>query len=196
MPGSNRNYRIISSAQTLWVKLSGPIFFILGAVFFGGMFYFGLFPDISRLLFPNGVSPFLVNLFSGLWTLFGLVSGWWGYRLKRVAVDGDSIYISDYFEEVKLPLSTILDVRQNRWIRQHTITIEFSAGTPWGHKIKFMPKIRFLVPGWFSHPIVGELKDMVYWSKASDRVADQIQRQPPAEPAASRDDGSEPDLKA
>lgn len=76
-----------------------------------------------------------------------------------------------------MPLSDILAVSENRWIDLHPITIEFASSTPWGHFIKFMPKIRFLVPQWFSHPIVAELRDMVYWAKAGQRVTDKLQQE-------------------
>jgi hypothetical protein len=39
-----------------------------------------------------------------------------------------------------------------------------------------MPKVRILVPRWFSHPIVAELRDMVYWAKAGQRMTDELQR--------------------
>ena len=170
------SYRVISSGQTLSVKIFGPAFFVIFAIFFAGMFHFGMFPRVYRVIFNGGLSPAVINLFWGMWSLGGLIAVWWGYRLKRIAVDGDSIYVSDYFREVKFPLSDILEVSENRWINLHPVTIEFAPSTPWGHYIKFMPKVRFLVPNWFSHPIVAELRDMVYWAKAGQRVTDQLQR--------------------
>src|SRR5258706_1047983 len=110
------NYRVISSGQTFLVKLLGPVVFGIGALFFAGMFYLGLFPDLYREIFHGILRPTLIDLFWGMWCLAALFSLWWGYRLKRVAVDGDFIYISDYFAEDKLPLSDILDVTANRWI--------------------------------------------------------------------------------
>jgi hypothetical protein len=170
------SYRVISSAQTWAMKFVGPAGFILGAAFFAGMFYFGLFAELYRAMFEGGLSPALIDLFWGMWCLGTLFTAWWGYRLKRVAVDGDSIYISDYFQEAKLPLSDILKVSENRWIQLHPITVEFAGRTPWGHYIKFMPKIRIFVPQWFSHPIVPELRDMVYWARADQRVTDKLQQ--------------------
>jgi hypothetical protein len=168
------SYRVISSAQTLSVKIMSPLMLVVGGCFFAGMFHLGLFPGIYRAMFHDGLSPVAVNIFWGLWSLIFLLSLWWGLRLKRVAVDGESIYISNYIQEVKLPLSDILDVRENRWIKTHPVAIAFASETPWGHTIRFMPKVRFLVPQWFSHPIVAELRDMVYWAKASQRVGDQL----------------------
>ena len=56
------------------------------------------------------------------------------------------------------------------------MTIEFAGATPWGHYVKFIPKARFLVPGWVSHPIVGELRDMANWAKRSQHVSDKLQQ--------------------
>ena len=170
------SYRVISSGQTLAVKWLGPATFLFGAAFFAGMFYLGLFAGLYRQMFHGGLSPAIMNFFWGMWSLGTLFALWWGYRLKRVAVDGDLIYISDYFREVKLPLSDILEITENRWIDLHPITIEFASSTPWGHYVRFMPKVRILVPQWFSHPIVAELRDMVYWAKAGHRMTDELQR--------------------
>jgi hypothetical protein len=48
-----------------------------------------------------------------------------------------------------------------------------------------MPKIRFLVPSFMSHPIVGELRDMVSWAKLNDRVSAKLQQE--AHPAPERE---------
>ena len=170
------SYRVISSRQTLPTKVLGPAIFGLGALFFAGMFHLGLFPDLYQAMFHGGLPPALVNLFWGMWCLGALFSLWWGYRLKRVAVDGDCIYVSDYFTEDKLPLSDILAVTENRWLKGHPVTIEFASSTRWGHHIKFLPKVRVLVPSWVSHPIVAELRDMVYWAKAGQRMSDKLQQ--------------------
>ena len=183
------SYRVISSGQTWAVKFIGPASFVLGGLVFASMFYFGMFPGLYREMFEGVLSPALVDFFWGMWSLGGLFALWWGYRLKRIAVDGDSIYVSDYFREAKLPLGDILEVGENRWLDLHPITIEFASSTPWGHYIKFMPKIRVFVPQWFSHPIAAELRDMVYWAKASQRVADKLQQaaMPPLPSAAPGD---------
>ncbi len=170
------SYRLISSRQTQAGWVMGPVLFVVGSAFFAGMFCLGWFEVIYHGMFRNGLSPVAMNLFWGAWFLLWLLSLWWNYRLKRVAVDGDSIYVSDFLQSVKLPLSDILGVTENRWIKTHPVTIEFAGATPWGHYVRFMPKIRFLVPQWVSHPIVAELRDMVRWAKAGQRVSDRLQQ--------------------
>jgi hypothetical protein len=170
------SYRVISSRQTQAGWVVGPVLLVVGTVFFAGMFHLGWFPGIYRNMFPHELSPVFVNLFWGVWFLLWFLSLWWSFRLKRIAVDGDSIYVSDFLRSVKLPLSGILAITENRSIKAHPVTIEFAGATPWGHYVKFMPKIRFLVPHWISHPIVAELRDMVYWAKAGERMSDKLQQ--------------------
>ncbi len=170
------SYRIISSRQTEIGWVTAPLIFMAGTVLLIGVLYFGWFPVCFRRLFPAGLSPVGVNLVWGGWLLFNLFSLWWSFRLKRVAVDGETIHISDFLTRENLPLGEILDVRENRWLKSHPVTIEFAGATLWGHSVHFMPKIRFLVPGWVSHPIVGELRDMVRWAKIGQRVSDKLQQ--------------------
>lgn len=162
------SYCTVSSGQAWLVKFIGPASFVIGAIVFAGMFYFGMSAGLYREMFHGGLSPTLVNLFWGMRSLGTLLAPWRGYGLKHIAVDGNSIYISDYFREAKLPLGDILEVSENRWIDLHPITIEFASSAPWSHYIRFMPKIRPLVPQWFPHPVAAELRDMIYWAKGAN----------------------------
>jgi len=181
------SYRVISSRQTELSWIIGPLFFIVATALLIGTLHFGWFATYYRRVFPEGLSPVAANPFWGAWLLFCVLSLWWNYGLKRIAVDGESIYISDVLQRAKLPLGDILGVSENRWFKTHPVTIEFAGATPWGHYVRFIPKARFLVPGWVSHPIVGELRDMASWAKRSQRVSDKLQQDslalpPEAEP--------------
>ncbi len=167
-------YRVLSSAQTFQVKYLGPLLLLALTLFLIGMLELGLFPDLYRQMFHGGLSPAFIDAFWGGWILLILGSCWWSYRLKWVAVDGDSIYISDYVREVKLPLASIIEVRENRWLKSHLVSIQLGAETPWGSTIRFMPKIRLLTPNWVSHPVVEELRDMAYWARADKRIAAEL----------------------
>lgn len=173
MMATRMSYRVISSRQTEIGWVSAPLIFMAGTALLGGIFYFGWFPATYRRLFPAGLSPVGVNLVWGGWLLLSLFSLWWSFRLKRVAVDGETIRLSDF---PTLPLGEILDVSENRWLKIHPVTIEFADATPWGHSVHFMPKIRFLVPSLVSHPIVAELRDMVRWARLNQRISDKLQR--------------------
>jgi hypothetical protein len=165
--------RTLSSSQTVIAKFVGPL---LGVAMAGLVLWSVLAHTIGRFgpLSPDAVqvpagSPALKFLVVAMAAaiVYGL---YWSYRLKRVAVDGDSIYISDYSQEVRLPLGAIVGVSENRWLKFHPVTIELDRDTPWGRTIKFMPKIRYFVPRFISHPVVAELRDMAYYARAGERA--------------------------
>ena len=168
--------RVISSRQTEIGWVTTPLIFIAGTVVLIGVLHFGWFANYYRRLFPVGLSPVAINLLWGGWLLLSLFSMWWSFRLKRVALDGETIHISDFLTHEDLPLGEILEVSENRWLKIHPITLEFAGATAWGHAVHFMPKIRFLVPGWVSHPIVAELRDRVRWTRLNQRVGDKLQQ--------------------
>ena len=78
-------------------------------------------------------------------------------RLKRVSVDEERLYVSNYRKEIEVVLRDIVEIHENRWLNIHPVTIRFSRATDFGTSIVFMPKRR-----WFSvmssHPVVTELE--------------------------------------
>lgn len=144
--------RVLSSAQTFTTKLILPIVWIglfgIGAVFVvmgdvrsashGGP------PLIAKWLIPIiwvAVSAFIIK-----------VCG----TLKRVAMDDEYLYVSDYLNEIRVPLNAIESVTQNLWINIRPITIRFRTMTDFGQSITFMPKVQFLA--WSTYPVVDELR--------------------------------------
>jgi hypothetical protein len=79
--------------------------------------------------------------------------------LKRVRLDGQCLYVSNYLREISIPLANVRDVTENRWVNFHPITIYFQNTTEFGDKIVFMPKPRYFdFRFWRSYPIVAELR--------------------------------------
>jgi len=147
--------RTISSAQTYLMKVVFPVLWI------------GAFATVTALLFSGGGGftdeagnppdpaekwTFLVATLAG-----GAFIYWACIRLKRVALDDQALYISNYHREIVVPLRDIEFVTESRWINIHPITIHLQRDTEFGTRIVFMPKVR-----WFafcsSHPIVAELR--------------------------------------
>lgn len=162
--------RVLSSSQSLAAMYVVPYLqILLTPAVFGGL-YLGWFGQAgapaARL--PLAVDARLAVL--GFWLALTALQVWWGSRLKRVAVDDEMIYISDYFREVALPLSAIAEVRELRWLRLHPVIVELSGETPWGGTIWFMPKIRFFTPGFLSHPVVQELRDLAFAAQLARRA--------------------------
>jgi hypothetical protein len=163
MPSEERadTRRTLSSGQTFFVKFFGPALIVpLGAY----LVYLTARSSVELDTMRGGIAiwtvPWLAVIGGFLFNL------WWGFALKRVAIDGDSILISNYSREVRLPLSAIIDVRENRWIKLHPVTIVFDRETPWGSNIKFMPRLRWFAFSWMSHPVVTELRDRAAAARA------------------------------
>jgi hypothetical protein len=171
MPGDmGAERRTLSSAQTFFVKFMGPAFFIPVVAY---LVY--LMARSYAAAHPADPVPWALSWFV-LAAAF-LYSLWWSFKLKRVVIAGESIYISDYSKEVALPLSAIVDVRENRWLKLHPVTITFDRDTPWGSEIKFMPRIRWFAFNWTSHPVVRELREMAFDARASGRASLGIESQ-------------------
>ena len=93
--------------------------------------------------------------------IVGSLSIWWSsMRLKRVRVDGKTLYVSNYRQEIALPLGSVERVSENRWINIHPVTLYFRRPTDFGSKIVFMPKMKMFLL-WRSHPMVAEIERMV-----------------------------------
>ncbi|MGZ3254728.1 MAG: hypothetical protein ACXU7D_10515 [Burkholderiaceae bacterium] len=147
--------KTLSSAQTIFIKILFPTFWISG---------FGLATIILWLIpiyIKTGAHPpdemkwdFLLA-----WIVGAIFIWWTCIDLKRVRIDSENLYISNYLKEVSIPLNMIVDVTENRWVNAHPVTIHFRNVTEFGQKIKFMPTVRFF-SWWSTHPVVAELKEI------------------------------------
>lgn len=179
---------VVSSAQTVFVKFVEPLIWLALTVPAAAMLFLGAFPKTHALLFPDGLADWLRWPIAAAWLAAGLFMIACGIGLKRVAVDGDTIRISDYFREIELPLASVVGVSETRWLRTNPVTIEFAEETPFGRFVTFMPKARLLWtvlddPGpegrgmssfprwrWPPHPIVAELRDAAHWAREDARA--------------------------
>ena len=150
--------RTLSSAQTFLMKVIFPPFWIGG---------FAL-ATITLFLSPGswhdargGALDPDTKWFFLLATIVGGGFIWWScVRLKRVRMDDKALYISNYSTEIAVPLVNVAQVSENRWINIHPVTIEFHAGTEFGSRVVFMPKVRWFA-FWSSHPVVEEIRAAV-----------------------------------
>ena len=79
--------------------------------------------------------------------------------LKRVRIDSNYIYVSNYVRELRVPMGQIRDVTENRLLNAHPITVSFRDSTEFGIRIRFMPKTRWF-SFWSAHPVVAELLEL------------------------------------
>lgn len=136
----------LSSLQTFFCK------FIFSPIWMGG-FGFGVMK--LRL----GANPQAWPAMFAAWLVGSGFIYWSCVRLKRVSIDDQFLYVSNYLQEIAIPFSFIGDVTDNRWINSHPVTIHFRSPSEFGDKIVFMPTFRFL-PFVGPHPVVARLKQL------------------------------------
>jgi hypothetical protein len=147
------NPRTLSSAQTFWMKFIFPGVWI--PLFGAGML--ALWPVTHAKLPPY--FPWILLL---SW-LVGVVFSVWIYAgLKRVRMDQDTLYISNFLREIAVPLSAVDSVTENRWLKIHPVTIVFRYPTEFGDRITFMPPFRMFAFIWSPHPVVAQLRMAAY----------------------------------
>ena len=142
------------------MKIVFPVFWI--SVFGAGT----LVPWLGGMHAKAGDPPVLMKWeFLLFWIAGSGIVLWSCATLKRVRLDREFIYISNFRREISVPLSTISRVTENRWVNMHPVTIYFRVPTEFGDRIKFMPKSRFFGL-WTSHPVVDELRRMAHLTGA------------------------------
>ena len=113
-----------------------------------------------QTFFVKVVSPVVWIIGVGFVTL-GL-----SMRFKRVRMGERSLYISNYISELEVPLTDLVAVEENTWLKTHPVTIEFRRHTAFGSRIVFMPKVRWRF-WWASHPVVAEIASAVDRARGS-----------------------------
>ena len=138
------------------VKFFIPVYWIL---FFGGFGLLLLFSVDEKtkpppaLFFIFGVGGAAILYFTAM-------------KIMKISADDKFLYVSNYPKEISIPLSDISEITQNIWVRGRPVTIYLKTVSPFGRKIKFLPKSRgfqFLQP----NPVVAELKQMARTNDAA-----------------------------
>ncbi len=142
--------RQLSSKQTFLLKIILPIFFITTLTAMSLMLFFN-FP--ANEFFP------LMILFPVI-ALVGIISMYLTVmRYKKVSVDDEFLYVSNYRKEITIPLSNIGGVTEIKWVRTRPITIHLKTDSEFGRKIVFTPKLNgFRV--FAANPIIAELEKL------------------------------------
>jgi hypothetical protein len=143
------------------VTLSSPQTFAMKFVF--PTIWVGVFAAVTITSFLSSDSPFAA---ATKWRLMLtiIISGifiWWTcMRLKRVRMDSQFLYISNFATELVVPLRDVVEVTENVWTNIHPVTIKFRSETVFGSQVVFMPPQRWFA-FWSSHPVVAEIRDAV-----------------------------------
>jgi hypothetical protein len=148
--------RTLSSAQTFVMKFILPPLWITGF----GLGTLALFMPGDGFHDNTGAPPppEMKWTLLGAWLLGSAFIYWSCVRLKRVRMDDDALYISNYQKEIRVLLRDVAAISENRWLNIHPVTIELSRPTEFGDRIVFMPKVRWF-GFWSSHPVVAELRE-------------------------------------
>ena len=99
-------------------------------------------------------------LFAGATLAGGGFIYWACMRLKKVTLSRDSLIVSNFRDEIQVPLRDIETVSGSLYVNPELIWIEFRRPTAFGSKIVFMPKLR-VFHGFTRHPMVAELRSII-----------------------------------
>ena len=139
---------LLSSRLTFFNK------YIFSILWIGG---FG-FGTLAMFIDPHiRTQALLVKiLFLVGWLVGSVFIYWICGRIKRVERLGDKLLISNYFQEIEVPLTEVESVSEPTFWKPELICIKFRRPTIFGSKIVFMPKIRLWM-GVTRHPLVSQL---------------------------------------
>ena len=80
-------------------------------------------------------------------------------RIKRVQLEGSTLRVSNYFDEIEIDLSEIKSVHGSILLSPELVWFKLHEPSMFGSTIIFMPKARFFA-GYSKHPMVAELKEL------------------------------------
>lgn len=150
--------RTLSSAQTFIMKYVFPVIWISAFALVTLLMFVS--PDAMHDENGGPVNPALKWLFFFATIVGAAFIRWLCFPLKRVRMDERSLYVSNYRDEILVPLADVSIVTENRWVNIHPVTIHLHRETEFGDRIVFMPKIRWFA-FWSSHPVVAEIRSAV-----------------------------------
>jgi hypothetical protein len=145
--------RDLSSDWTFLAKFVFPAFWMTLFGLLNLALWFDIPHNTNKILPP----PEMKFVFLPVWILGSAFILWTNSGLKRVRTDGHRLFISNYIQEISVPFSAIIEVRQNRWLKSRPITVYFIEATEFGDRATFVPKWRFRL-FWYEDPVVDELR--------------------------------------
>ena len=108
------------------------------------------------------------NLLSNLpvFIIFGIIIIFVVYiysRIKKVEIDANNLYISNFRETITVPLYNVDKITQNVLLNPEIVKVWLKNDTQFGNFITFCPTYRYFA--FFSkHPVVKELENKILFS--------------------------------
>jgi len=145
--------RTLSSRWTWFYKFAFPTLWIGG---FGiGTLQMFLDPDSFSGDDPRDVRwAFMAALLLGSAVIY-----WSCIRVKRVSLDTDAFLISNYRDEIRVPLHDVERVSGSVLWNPELIWLHFRRPTRFGSRVVFIAPMRFF--GFGRHPLARELNSLV-----------------------------------
>ena len=158
--------RAISTRWTFVNKFIIPVLFVMATDAMAAILYVdGLWPEVQAELRASLPNRWVEIGVWGIWIVMfaTIVRGAW--LCKRIESDGMSLFISDYRQEVEVPIAEVIDAQHNVWLGAGLAWLKLDDETPeelrpWGQWIAFYPPARVTAWGWEKyrpHPIIAEL---------------------------------------
>ncbi len=141
----------VSTNLTLFYKIFIPTFWI---VFFGAVLIATLLlpyqyvGNIPRATFQAGMALFFL---SGIGALYLTL-----LPLKRVEMDRDFLYATNYFKTYRYPYHNIDKIAVSRFLFFSTATVHLRERGSFGSQIRFIPSLFRLKDFLDTHPEIGE----------------------------------------
>lgn len=122
----------LSSSVTLILKLFFPVFWV---IFFGSFTVAFVFYDGYNMVFSNPAFKAGAVLFFLAGVMLLYLSLW---QLRRVEVDEEYFYVTDYFKTVRIPFPLVEKITESNWLIFTTLTIRLKNKGYFGKKIHFI----------------------------------------------------------
>ena len=121
-----------------------------------------------RDLGKNPPPEFMKWTFLAAWLIGTGFIVWFCGCLKRVQVDEEALYISNYWSEVRIPLTEVSHFTRSYMSRPPTVTVHLRTLSPVGQHVVFIPKFRWVLFG--THPIITELQALCDRANAKEGI--------------------------
>ena len=144
----------LSARQTFYCKVILPVFWL------------GLFAAMTTVMFvaPERLRPpppTWMKWQLAAFTLLGAAAfGRFLLPLKRVRMDDEALWVSNYLREVRVPLADVRDVTASAWVSGRPVTVHLWRDCAFGARIVFLPVLHAW-RWWGEHPVVDELRAAV-----------------------------------
>jgi len=128
----------------MFLKLVLPVMWI---AFFGTFVAYILFSEDGAYTMAGGVvTPMVARIGALLFLLLGMLMFYQVFmRLKRVDVDEDFLYVTNYFIARRYPYHNIEKMVENHYLMFRPVTVYFKKAGTFGEKITFLSSKEFKI---------------------------------------------------